>query len=289
MSEKIILILAAAGILAMTACSRLDTSDENFESGEPDSAAFQEVVIQIETESDETYSIPDIVLSEERAVEEITEAEPVLPDYEKPDGYELSGYNYIDVPVIYQNPELPTGCEVTALTTVLNYYDFEIDKVTLCDEYLPITYYADKTFDEAFVGNPKTADGFGCNAPVIAVTANSYFEDIGADWEAVDMTGTDFYDLFYQIDMNIPVIVWASMGLLEADMTYRWTTADGDEAWFAELEHCMVLKGYDLNSGIVYVSDPLKGEMTYSIDRFEYIYNNLEQQAVILLEKELPQ
>lgn len=42
-----------------------------------------------------------------------------------------------DFPEIMQMPELPTGCEITALTMVLNYYGFDVDKVTLATEYLP--------------------------------------------------------------------------------------------------------------------------------------------------------
>jgi hypothetical protein len=72
------------------------------------------------------------------------------------------------------------------------------------------------------------------------------------------------------------------MSLMDVQMTYRWTTDDGDEAWFAELEHCMVLKGYDEINDLVYVCDPLKGDMEYSLSRFETIYEALGKQAVVL-------
>ena len=39
--------------------------------------------------------------------------------------------------VINQHPELPTGCEATALTMVLNYYGFGADKLDIADNYLP--------------------------------------------------------------------------------------------------------------------------------------------------------
>lgn len=38
-----------------------------------------------------------------------------------------------------QMQELPTGCEVTALTMVLNYYGYTIDKVTMATEGDPTT------------------------------------------------------------------------------------------------------------------------------------------------------
>lgn len=41
------------------------------------------------------------------------------------------------VPMLFQDPELPTGCEVTALAMVLQYYGFDADKCELSDVYLP--------------------------------------------------------------------------------------------------------------------------------------------------------
>lgn len=51
---------------------------------------------------------------------------------EEPDGYEIE-----DFPILWQMPELPTGCEITALTMTLQYYGFDVDKVTMAEEYLP--------------------------------------------------------------------------------------------------------------------------------------------------------
>lgn len=42
----------------------------------------------------------------------------------------------LNVDCILQNPELPTGCEVTALAIVLNYYGYGVDKCDLSDYYL---------------------------------------------------------------------------------------------------------------------------------------------------------
>ncbi|MDY3256762.1 MAG: C39 family peptidase, partial [Ruminococcus callidus] len=33
----------------------------------------------------------------------------------------------INVEAVLQNPELPTGCEITSLTTVLNYWGYDVD------------------------------------------------------------------------------------------------------------------------------------------------------------------
>ena len=42
-----------------------------------------------------------------------------------------------DFEITYQMPELPTGCEITALAMALNYYGYGIDKVTMAVQYLP--------------------------------------------------------------------------------------------------------------------------------------------------------
>lgn len=51
-------------------------------------------------------------------------------NYEYPNSFSL------DIPFVSQYPELPTGCEITALTTVLNYLGYNVDKLTMADYYL---------------------------------------------------------------------------------------------------------------------------------------------------------
>ena len=52
---------------------------------------------------------------------------------------DVSGVSAISlsVPSILQNPELPTGCEVTALAEVLQFWGFDVCKTELADEWLP--------------------------------------------------------------------------------------------------------------------------------------------------------
>lgn len=50
-----------------------------------------------------------------------------------------------DFPIINQMPELPTGCEITALTMVLDHYGYPVDKTVMASEYLP-TASADRYY-----------------------------------------------------------------------------------------------------------------------------------------------
>ena len=43
----------------------------------------------------------------------------------------------LDVPVFYQWPEMPNGCEATALTMLLQYYGFAADKLSVAYDYIP--------------------------------------------------------------------------------------------------------------------------------------------------------
>ena len=194
---------------------------------------------------------------------------------------ELAEEYYIEVTPIYQEPELPAGCEITSLDMLLNYLGFDVDKVDLSDKYLKKNYDYTENFYEAFIGNPKDGTGFGCYSPVIAESAQKYLQDMDSDFDVYDLTGSELDDLFYYIADDKPVVIWASMSLVDVRYYNAWTIEDdGEEVWWYENEHCMLLTGYDTYNGTVTVCDPLKGEYTYDMCRFEEIYNELEKQAV---------
>lgn len=196
---------------------------------------------------------------------------------EIPDSYVIEG-----VEAIMQEPELPTGCEVTALAEVLNYLGFDIDKVELFDNFMPVDYEGAVNMYYAYIGDPKSNNGFGCYAPVIVKTAYEYFESVDSPCYAVDLTGTDLHDLFYQLSQDRPVIVWTTMGQRETYPNYKWTAGNGEDMVFNDYQHCVAIYGYDLNAGVVYTADPLVGNTTYEMSRFETIYDIMYKQAVVI-------
>ena len=87
-----------------------------------------------------------------------------------------SSYKRLDVECVLQNPELPTGCEITALTTVLNYLGYNVDKLTMADYYLDKGKMGEVSPYKAFVGNPRDEDSCGAFAPVLVNSATKYLK-----------------------------------------------------------------------------------------------------------------
>ena len=225
---------------------------------------------QLDVNSDGKINIFDMI----RIKDELLYAEerkPVKPVYMA---------NNIDVPAILQNPELPTGCEATSLTMLLNHSGFSVSKSTIA-ELMPKygIYYRNGTmygpnYYNTFPGDPFSSSGYGCYTPCMVTTANSYFNSIGrADVRLKEITGTDFYDLYDYIDTGKPVMIWATMYMINPRDTDTWTTPEGTRLTWHGNEHCLVLTGYDKNQGIVYINDPLVGKTTYKAEtvklRFE--------------------
>lgn len=190
----------------------------------------------------------------------------------------------LSVTPILQNPELPTGCEVTSLTMALQYAGFNVDKLTMADDYLIRADPFTTTFGEAFVGSPYDATAWGCYAPVIEATGNLYLDDVGSDMAALDITGSDFETLLGCVSAGTPVITWVSINLTSNIIEqYYWTTPDGEDAVFLINEHCVLLCGYDLSANTVSVCDPLEGWISYNMDTFRDRYETMYSQAVILV------
>lgn len=186
---------------------------------------------------------------------------------------------------VLQNPELPTGCEVTALTMALQYAGYTIDKCALVDKYLVLADPYTATFGEAFIGSPYDATAWGCYAPVIVETARSFLADQGSTEHVKNLTGCSLKTLLGEVANGTPIVTWATIGMTtHVEERYYWTTDEGKDAVFLINEHCVLLTGYDLDRNIVIVCDPLEGRIEYDLDRFAECYSLVYQQAVAIYE-----
>ena len=195
-----------------------------------------------------------------------------------------------DFETILQEPELPTGCEITSLTMALNYYGYDVDKITMAYDYLPILYdgvYTDNygiTFGPEignyFLGDPGSAWGYFCYPEAIVTAANEYLSDEKSMIKAVDISGTNADSLYELVAKDTPVIVWITVYMTERWDMLSWYTESGEEVEWSQDDHCGVLIGYDDDS--VTIADPISGEWEYDRDDFEEVYLSRGQLAVIL-------
>ena len=185
-----------------------------------------------------------------------------------------------DFTPICQYPDLPTGCEVTSLTMVLNFYGINCDKCEIADNYLDKGEVGTVNFREAFEGDPRDENSYGCYSPVIVNAANKVLKAYGSPLKAVDISGKELSGLFKYIDKNTPVIIWGTQDCKPGHYSVTWNVNGEDLIWFTP-EHCMVLVGYDNES--VSVADPLHGDIrSYDKATFESRYNSLFRQAIII-------
>jgi uncharacterized protein YvpB len=192
----------------------------------------------------------------------------------------------IEVDPVLQNPELPTGCEVTTLTMLLQSLGFDVDKIQLVEGYLTCKDPGTATPREAFIGTPYDGGGYGCYASVIIDTARKYLSAQNSGRIVKDLSNSDFNTLLREVASNHAVAVWGSIGLVDINEVYAYTItkADGEtqDVQWLENEHCFLLKGYDLDRDVVIVNDPLNGEMEYPMSRFEEVYEQCYKQALII-------
>lgn len=185
-------------------------------------------------------------------------------------------YKIEDFKWLNQNPELPTGCEITSLTSVLNYYGINVKKETMADDYLK---KGNGSYYKMFLGNPRDAGSFGCMAQPIVDAANLYFKKNNVSMKASNVSGVSFEKILEYVSQGVPMIVWNTMGMAPAYES-KTLTLDGREYTWIAPEHCVVVVGYDLDNNEVYVADPMTGMVTRNLKIFEERYVSLKRQAV---------
>ncbi|MCD8326238.1 MAG: C39 family peptidase [Lachnospiraceae bacterium] len=195
-----------------------------------------------------------------------------------------------DFEIIYQMPELPTGCEIVAMTMVLHYYGYDVDKTEMASEYLPTAaasfYYGSDglkygpDLNKYFVGDPFTNAGYICGTEAILTAANSYLQDEDSTLKAVDMTGATAEELYELVGRDVPVVVWVTIGMVERYSTAGWYTEEGEYVEWSSNDHGAVLIGYTEDT--VTIADPISGLVEYSREDFESVFESRGNQCVVL-------
>ena len=210
----------------------------------------------------------------------------MFSSYDYPDEYQIEDFD-----IIYQEPELPTGCEITAFTMLLSYYlpEAKEDKVLLAKEYLqksPIATHVGEDgqeygpdLNQYFVGDPEK-EGLVCWPGAIALAGERYIEDHGADLTINILNGIQPDDLYQLISLGVPVMVWVTIGMEERMTPEGWLTEDGEYQTWSSNDHGAVLIGYTEDT--VTIADPIDGRVTYKKSTFEKRFYSRKNMCLIL-------
>lgn len=193
----------------------------------------------------------------------------------------------INVPLLHQFPEYPTGCEAVATVMALRHAGENTSVANFIDNCLECSqrmywedgnYYAPSPY-EYFLGDPRSQNSYGCMAPVIKKAIIRYF---GSDERVTDTTGIPLSSLCKNyIDEGVPVIVWASIGMLPITDGQSWLLPDGTKYTWPNNEHCLLLVGYDANK--YYFNDPYRGTVVgYTRSIVEQRYERLGKQSLVI-------
>lgn len=202
---------------------------------------------------------------------------------------------YIDMENILQLPELPVGCEITALTILLRHCGFEAEKTDMALNYLPISWgnarYEDgKTYKDSFfnyfIGDPF-GKGYGCFSGAIEKAANKYISEHGGGYTVKNISGAHPDVLYDYLAAGTPVLCWATDGMIEPEYYETWYDNETGEQldWYLN-EHCFVLAGFNMDADVVTLNDPMKGIIDYNINKFETRYDQMHRQAIVILPEE---
>ncbi len=297
---RFILMLSAAAALIAVCIAFLEREDVNYS----DSFIIDETVINIITEAqtdngavqaavvlDNITVLPETKLPDNTEETEVTSSSRTIITSRVRKDYDSNAV-YIDMVNNLQLPELPVGCEITALTTLLNFYGFKAEKTALAENYLPIgtnyrtegdKVYKDSFFD-FFIGDPFSR-GYGCFANAIEKAAEGYIADNGGGYTVLNISGAHPDILYDYLIQGVPVLCWATDGMIEPEYYETWydfTTGEQLD-WYLN-EHCFVLAGFNISGNTVTLNDPMKGIIDYNIDKFETRYDQMHRQAVVILE-----
>ncbi|WP_420914931.1 C39 family peptidase [Lactiplantibacillus paraxiangfangensis] len=155
------------------------------------------------------------------------------------------------VPLISQLPELPTGCEMTATTMMLQYAGVKIDKMRFAAA-IPRS----SNPNSGFVGEPTSSMGVGLYVypQGLLATVRQYLPT------AVNLSGMSLPQLKAQLAKRHPVVVWV-------------TGLDG----FAS--HTVTMTGYQTHQ--LFYNDPWTGRReTISNQDFETIWQQNGRRAL---------
>ena len=209
---------------------------------------------------------------------------------------EIPKSKIIDAPYIYQIVDYPNGCESVSAVMALQYFGIDITVDEFIDNYLdmgsaPIMNGLGPDPTLVYCGDPRRKDGWGCHSSVI-VNALAKFIDYDS-FTVSAYRGRSLDELCRRcIDRDIPVIIWATVGMFDSSGEQywaSWTTPEGKKITYNKRLHCLLLVGYDEDNYYFNDSMNISSRSTryigYSKATAEKAYEILGKQSIVISPK----
>ena len=215
---------------------------------------------------------------------------------------------------------MPTGCETTALATLLNrHLGFTTcTKNLLADKYLTIVDYWVGDPNYASWGSPYDENAYGVMAPALAATANRFLKDMGVrdqyqidvhtdnnanmSWYKLDTgtinhtAGLDLEGLKKELEKGHAVQIWwitrgadpssyATFNIQRGQKYSHDGTGTYAFTWVGT-QHGSVISGYDEVTGEFIIADVGWGyTVRHSMTHFMKIYGAQGRQSIVIYKK----
>jgi len=191
----------------------------------------------------------------------------------------------LDIPLIWQLPELKNGCEITSLTMMLKANGIDVDKITLANEVkkdtAPLTYSSGGNI--SYWGNPNLGfvgditgktPGYAINPEPLKLLLQKYMTN-----KSLVLTGVDYSELERILLDNRTVIVWVTSDFKTPSRPAQWNS-NGEVIDANFSQHTVILTGFD--EKYIYYNDPLSNTKNKSIDKetFKNIWTTMGKKAL---------
>ncbi len=237
---------------------------------------------------------------------------------------QVAGYVYLNFGPIAQlgwsgGAPLPTGCETTALATLLAcHLGLPCTKNLLADKFLTVVGYRVGDPNYASWGSPYDENAYGVMAPALAETANRFLKSIGVrnqyqidvhtdndanmSWHKLDTgdinhsKGLDLEGIKKELEKGHAVQIWWITRGADPDSYTTFTINRGERyshdgvgtynfTWVGT-QHGSVISGYDEATGQFIIADVGWGyTVRHSISHFMKIYTIQGRQSIVIYKK----
>lgn len=193
------------------------------------------------------------------------------------------------VKLVWQNPELPNGCEATSLAILLSCTGTVADKMDVLANYLPkqpftwsngVRYGPDPQVAYAGDAAAKSGGWYCFENPVIQA-GDAWLKAKGLPCRIKNLTGLSREELEVYLSRETPVVVWATLRCQTPRFSsYPWTLPNGTKYYPYINLHCFVLTG--IAGGKFYAADPIYGWQALVPDAFWQAFDAMGRRAVTL-------